>query len=216
MINGAIIIVVNQDKKSWDKDEKALFIGVTNHLGIALEQIKNYEKLENLSNTDTLTSLLNRRAFTEKVNKRLIIQKRQQQKCALLFIDLDNFKQVNDVYGHAKGDEILIKVAAILANNTREEDFCSRLGGDEFAIWLEDIEEDTAILKAKNILECTNELKKMVDNERQPLSLSIGIAISDPDKSLSLDNLMENADKALYDVKKSGKSSVSLKRTENF
>jgi PAS domain S-box-containing protein len=83
-LNGAIFIAIDQTKKTWDKDEKSLFIGVSSHLGIALEQIKNYEKLEKLSNTDEMTSLLNRRAFTEQANKRLIIQKRQRQTCALL------------------------------------------------------------------------------------------------------------------------------------
>ncbi|MDG1708975.1 MAG: diguanylate cyclase, partial [Emcibacteraceae bacterium] len=118
-LNGVIFIVLDQTKKTWDKDEKSLFIGISNHLGIALEQIKNYEKLERLSNTDEMTGLINRRAFTEQTNKRLIIQKRQRHTCALLYIDLDNFKQVNDTYGHATGDEILIKLSSILERNTR-------------------------------------------------------------------------------------------------
>lgn len=209
-LNGAIIVALDQEKKSWDKDEKTLFMGITSHLGIALEQIKNYETLEKLSHTDELTSLLNRRAFSNKVNKRLVTQQRQKQNCALLFIDIDNFKQVNDVYGHAKGDEILQKLASILNNSTREEDFCCRLGGDEFAVWLEDIDKEDAILKARNILDNTHELRSLAHNHQSPVSLSIGIAMSNPDMSHSLDSLMELADKALYNVKKNGKSDILL------
>lgn len=213
-INGVMFVFSNDLDKSWDRNDKSLFVGITSHLGVALEQIKNYEKLEKLSNTDELTSLFNRRAFTEMVNKRLIIQKRQQQTCALLFIDLDNFKQVNDVYGHAVGDKVLKKLSQALIKNTRAEDFCCRLGGDEFAIWLESIEEDSAVYQAKRILESVNDLKQIAKNEDQPLSLSIGVALSPPDASLSLDDLMELADKALYDVKQNGKSAVLLNQSK--
>ncbi len=215
-INGAIYILNEKNDKEWNKDEKSLFAGVTSHLGIALEQIKNYEKLQKLSSTDELTSLLNRRAFCEKTSRRLIIQKRHKQTCALLYIDLDNFKQVNDTYGHAKGDEVLRNLSTILENNTREEDFCSRLGGDEFAVWLEGVDENTAVVKAKNILDRIRELQKLAENEDAPLSLSIGIALSSPEAGLSLDTLMDNADKALYDVKKSGKSNILLSQVKDF
>lgn len=209
-LNGVIFIVIDDKKKTWDKDEKSLFIGVSRHLGIAFEQIKNYEKLEKLSKTDELTSLLNRRAFTEAVNKRLIIQKRQRQNCALLYIDLDNFKQVNDTYGHAAGDSVLVTLSSILKRTTRTEDLCCRLGGDEFAVWLENADENSAIQSANRILECTKELQKIAENDSQPLSLSIGIALSIAGSGLKLDTLMEHADNALYDVKKNGKSGIVL------
>lgn len=214
-INGVMFIVMDEQKKSWDKDEKSLFMGVVSHLGIAFEQIKNYEKLERLSNTDELTSLFNRRAFSEKVNKRLIIQKRQKQSCALLFIDLDNFKQVNDTCGHAAGDDVLKKLSEILLKNIRTEDFCSRLGGDEFAVWLENVDENSALRQAQRILDCQSELKEISDNDEKPLSLSIGVALSNPTTSNSLDELMELADKALYTVKENGKSAVMLNQLKD-
>lgn len=211
-INGVIFIVIDENIKSWHKDEKSLFMGVASHLGIAFEQIKNYEKLELLSNTDELTKLLNRRAFTEKVEKRLIIQGRSRQSCALLFIDLDNFKQVNDTFGHATGDNVLRKVSEILNRNIRTADYCSRLGGDEFAVWLENIDEKSALRQANRILEGVDELKEIADNPGHPLSLSIGIVVSAPNSVLSLDALMERADKALYQVKENGKSGVSINK----
>lgn len=209
-LNGIIFVTAQEETKKWDKDEKSLFIGVSNHLGIAFEQIKNYEKLEKLSKTDELTSLLNRRAFTEMVNKRLIIQKRQKQNCALLFIDLDNFKQVNDTYGHAVGDDVLVILSSILKRTTRTEDLCCRLGGDEFAVWLENVDEESAIQRANRILECTTELHRLAENETHPVSLSIGIAISNAGSNYDLDSLMEHADNALYGVKKNGKSGILL------
>jgi len=213
-INGVMFIVMDENKKSWDKDEKSLFMGIVGHLGIAFEQIKNYEKLERLSNTDELTSLFNRRAFSDKVNKRLIIQKRQKQSCALLFIDLDNFKQVNDTRGHAVGDAVLKKLSEILQKNIRTEDFCSRLGGDEFAVWLENVDKNSALRQAQRILDCQSELKEISDDEEKPLSLSIGVVLSDPTTSHSLDELMELADRALYTVKKNGKSAVMLNQSK--
>lgn len=157
-----------------------------------------------------MTSLLNRRAFTESVDKRLIIQKRQRQSCALLYIDLDNFKQVNDTYGHAAGDEVLVTLSSILKRTTRTEDLCCRLGGDEFAVWLENADEESAIQSARRILECTSELQKLAENDTHPLSLSIGIALSNAQSGLKLDTLMEHADNALYDVKKNGKAGIVL------
>ncbi|HRW29239.1 MAG TPA: diguanylate cyclase [Emcibacteraceae bacterium] len=209
-INGVMLVTLDDEKKSWNKDEKSLFMGVTSHLGIAFEQIKNYEKLERLSNMDELTSLLNRRAFTDKVNKRLVIQNRTRQTCALLYIDLDNFKYVNDTYGHATGDQVLIKLSEILQKNTRTADFCSRLGGDEFAVWLENIDEKSALNHANRILQSVGELKAISDNPDNPLSLSIGIALSEPGSSQKLESLMERADKALYSVKRKGKSGSAL------
>ena len=209
-LNGALFIVNKKNEKEWQNDEKSLFSGITSHLGIAFEQIKNYETLEKLSCTDELTSLANRRSFSDQITKRLIIQKRQKQTCALLFIYLDNFKQVNDIYGHAKGDEVLKPFANILTANTREEDICCRLGGDEFAIWLESVDEVSASQKAQNIIKCNDELRKLAENAEKPLSLSIGVALCSPDTGLTLDDLLDNADKALYDVKKNGKSGVSL------
>lgn len=209
-LNGIIFVTVEEENKKWDKDEKSLFIGVSSHLGIAFEQIKNYEKLEKLSKTDELTSLLNRRAFAETVNKRLIIQKRQKQNCALLYIDLDNFKQVNDTYGHSVGDDVLIKLSSILEKTTRAEDLCCRLGGDEFAVWLENIDEESAIHRANRILDYTTELQRLAENDAYPLSLSIGIAMSLTGTNYNLETLMEHADNALYDVKNNGKSGILL------
>ncbi|MBT5185519.1 MAG: diguanylate cyclase [Kordiimonadaceae bacterium] len=209
-LNGALFILNKKDDKEWNTDEKSLFTGITSHLGIAFEQIKNYEKLEKLSCMDELTSLANRRSFSDQIKKRLIIQKRQKHTCALLYIDLDNFKQANDVYGHAKGDEILKTFANILTLNTREEDICCRLGGDEFAVWLEDVNEVTASKKAENIIKCNDELRKLAKNLEKPLSLSVGIALCSPDTDHTLDALLDHADKALYEVKKNGKSGVSL------
>ena len=209
-INGAIFVTAQEENKKWNKDEKSLFIGVSSHLGVAFEQIKNYEKLEELSKTDELTSLLNRRAFTEMANKRLVIQKRQRQNCALLYIDLDNFKQVNDTYGHAVGDDVLVTLSSILKRTTRTEDLCCRLGGDEFAVWLENVDEKSAVHLANRILECTAELQKLAENDTHPVSLSIGIAISDAKSNYALETLMEHADNTLYDVKKNGKSGIVL------
>ncbi len=213
-VNGAMFVIAGNNEHNWHKDEKSLFTGIVSHLGVAFEQIKNYERLEQLSNTDELTALYNRRAFCEEANKRLTIQKRQKNSCALLYIDLDNFKQINDTLGHATGDRVLQKLSNILQKNIRTEDFCSRLGGDEFAVWLENVSEDSANRQAKRILESVNDLRNIANDKEKPLSLSIGIAMSGGDKILTLDELMEHADKALYAVKHDGKNGSAVYCTE--
>jgi len=207
--NGAICLVRNRGVE-WQNEEIQLFEGITNHLGIAIEQGITHEELERRASTDELTNLLNRRTFSEAVTKRIKNQKRNHKAGALLFLDLDNFKNVNDTRGHAHGDMVLKELAQIISDNIRVGDYCARLGGDEFAIWLDEIPESEALNKAQSFIQAGNKLPQLVKIEGPQLSISIGIAISQPDGEKSLEDLMENADTALYQAKASGKGSYKL------
>lgn len=209
-INGGFFLFREKTDTGWSEEELMLFNGITNHLAIALEQIRNHEDLRRLSRTDELTGLLNRRAFKEEVKKRISNQKRSRQDCAILYIDLDNFKNVNDTKGHAKGDAILRKVSEIIHLNIRVGDHAARLGGDEFAIWLENANQDEAIKKAKIIINASKQLERIAGDISPQISLSIGIAISQSEQISKLDDLLEQADKALYEVKNNGKSGYAI------
>lgn len=211
--NGAIFLIRDKDKEQaseWSEDEILLFNGITTHLGIAIEQVITQEELEKRAFTDELTNLLNRRAFSAEIKKRIQNQKRSRIEGALLYIDLDNFKNVNDSKGHAHGDMILKELAHIIRENTRVGDYSARLGGDEFAIWLDEIPKRNILLKAYNFIGAGSRLARLADVDGPQLSISIGIAISDPNHKQTYDDLMENADKALYKAKANGKANCVM------
>ncbi|MFC7048810.1 sensor domain-containing diguanylate cyclase [Emcibacter nanhaiensis] len=208
--NGAFCLLREEGSQEWSEEDAILFNGISSHLGIAMEQIHKQEELEHLSRTDELTGLLNRRAFTEEVKKRITHQKRSRENCALLFVDLDNFKTVNDKLGHKVGDKVLQKVAELLSKNTRVGDYICRLGGDEFALWLENVDADVAMEKASDLVAGRRSLQQVTGELSPAPGLSIGVAISSPRKNVTLDQLLELADAALYDVKKTGKNAVTL------
>ena len=209
-VNGAIC-VARRAGASWNADQRALLGGVGNHLGIAIAQIEDHETLERISRTDELSGLLNRRAFIEEVERRLHHLRRMGRGGALMYVDLDNFKLVNDVHGHQAGDEALKALSDILSKGSRAGDLVARLGGDEFAIWLEEADEPAARAKARSLLgECAS-LKRFSGSEERPLGVSIGVALSAPGDDRALARLIESADAAMYEAKRGGKGSYALR-----
>jgi len=208
-VNGAICVARNDDDY-WTESDRTLLSGVANHLGIAFAQIENGELLEELSRTDELTQLFNRRAFTEEVGLRLRALRRASRKSSLLFIDLDNFKRVNDVHGHKRGDDALIYVAQLLTSTSRVGDIVARLGGDEFAMWLEDTDEAGAAAKAESLLTEADSLKQFSGDADHPLGVSLGVAVTDPRMAEPLEDLVTRADEAMYRAKRAGKGRYAI------
>src|SRR5690606_34013508 len=147
--------------------------------GVVLQQIASQETLATLSRTDSLTGLVNRRSFVGELEDRL--SRGAGRSGALLYIDLDNFKPVNDRLGHARGDAALVLFARLLSECTRASDLVGRLGGDEFVAWLEGIDEEAATAKARDILRRVDEeLRPQSAAPDLPLGASIGIALTTP------------------------------------
>ena len=207
-VNGAIAVARAAGDRPFDDDEGSLVAEVADRLGIAMEQIANTELLERLSRTDELTGLMNRRAFTEEVAVRLGHHRRTGRPGALLYLDLDNFKLVNDAYGHHRGDEALRGVAQLLTSGSRVGDLAARLGGDEFGLWLEDADVAAATAKAQSLLDEGAQLRRFSDDADHPLGLSIGVSISGADETVS--DLLRRADHAMYGVKRRGKGGFGL------
>jgi len=172
------------------------------------ELARAHALLERLSRADELTGLMNRRAFVADLSKRLGHNARHAREGALLFLDLDNFKPINDRYGHQRGDEALKSLAQAIQTSCRIGDLVGRIGGDEFVIWLEDTGEDGAESKARQMLVAVSELDAKFGAPGHPLSVSIGIAVTDGKESV--DELIARADEAMYDVKRSGKAACRL------
>lgn len=180
----------------------------THYIGIfsdVTESKQQQEQLRLMAHYDVLTGLPNRSLLVDRFNQAIAHAKRVKNLMAICFLDLDNFKPVNDNYGHETGDELLIEVANRITKEIREEDTVSRYGGDEFALILRDINdvkscEDTL----SRILKSLNETF-FISNNAIYISASIGVAIY-PENDDDIDTLVRLADQAMYLAKMSGKN----------
>lgn len=182
-------------------------------LARAVRERTMMRELEKLSMQDSLTSLWNRRAFDERFSNEVERAYRQDYPLMLAFLDIDNFKEYNDQYGHQKGDKVLIGLAEILKEYTRASvDMCFRLGGDEFAVLLP----QATSIQGTEILQRI--LLSFVEQHFGTTSLSIGLVSCrrNPKKSQKKDDeeIKERADKAMYDAKAKGKNCVVTKFDE--
>ena len=164
-------------------------------------------RLSYQSDHDLLTGLLNRRRFAEELERVLRYASRYRRTGALLMLDVDNLKLVNDVHGHAAGDEAVKIVAREILGRTRSTDFAARLGGDEFAIALHEAGERQALTVAEEIRGRLNACE--VD---PPIQISVGIALFEGEEELVADDLLTAADIALYDAKEAGRGQIRVYR----
>src|SRR3974390_1154004 len=169
-------------------------------------------RITHLARFDELTGLPNRVNFRDEIDHLLAAPHNASQLSALLFIDLDQFKQVNDTLGHPCGDQLLCAVADRLREMLRPEDFVARFGGDEFVVFQQNIRssEDAAIL-ARRIVDHLSERYK-IDNHLVEIGASVGIAM--PPAGVSADTLLKNADMALYRAKADGRGTFCFFREE--
>jgi diguanylate cyclase (GGDEF)-like protein/PAS domain S-box-containing protein len=159
------------------------------------------EKLRAMSFTDELTGLYNRRGFFIMIEQQLKMAKRMRRRTLLLYIDVDNLKKINDTLGHQEGDLALIEIANILKETYRESDIIARIGGDEFAVYPAGSTEDCAdIITAR--LGKNLELHNLKREGGYKLSISFGIACYNPENPSSIDELLAQADKLMYEQKK--------------
>ncbi len=163
------------------------------------------EELRFLANYDSLTGLPNRTLFHERLEHALVVARRRESRVAVLFIDLDRFKAINDSFGHAVGDQLLRSVARRLRDCVREEDTVARLGGDEFTVILEGVTHVSAITRvAESLLQvCSQPFE--TDGQQLSISPSIGISVF-PDDAVSAARLVNHADMAMYVAKDQGRN----------
>lgn len=196
----SIIALHNKDGKLTN------YISIVNDIS---EKKKNESLIHNLAYFDALTNLPNRVLFQERVLNKIPSLHRNTKKMALFFIDMDNFKNINDAFGHFTGDKFLIEVAKSIKETLREEDTLARLGGDEFTVILGDAESvlDIAVVAEKIIDRF--KLPVIVDGREFYTGASIGISIY-PDDGTTYEELVKAADTAMYQVKGSGKNSYQF------
>jgi diguanylate cyclase (GGDEF)-like protein len=169
-------------------------------------------RITHLARYDELTALPNRVSFRDEIERLLAVSHSSGRLSALLFIDLDQFKQINDTLGHPCGDQLLCAVADRLRAMLRPEDFVARFGGDEFVVFQQNLtSSDEAADLARRIVDHLSE-RYQVDNHLVEIGASIGIALTSP--GISVDTLLKNADMALYRAKADGRGTFCFFRQE--
>lgn len=209
-VNGKIVLWRHPQAPAWTQADRALLAKVSDQLGVALAEIAEREMLERLSATDPLTELLNRRAFAERLGQHLGRAARGGPGGALVYVDLDNFKPVNDLAGHDRGDAVLKAVASLLKRTARATDLVARMGGDEFALWLDGADAAGAEARARRLVADAEELRAFDVDPARRLGLSLGVAVFEASSGESAEALMARADQAMYRGKRGGKGQVVL------
>jgi len=186
-----------------DKGNITHFIGYLNNI----TEIKNYERqLERIAHYDSLTGLPNRVLNTDRLRQSMRQAVRRNEEIAVLYLDLDGFKEINDRYGHSVGDKLLITLASHMQIALRESDSLSRLGGDEFVAIISDISDRTmAISVVQRLLAAASQMIRIDDVDMQ-VSVSIGVVFYPQSDEIDADQLIRQADQAMYEAKQSGKN----------
>ncbi|KQV85018.1 diguanylate cyclase [Massilia sp. Root351] len=177
-----------------------------------LELLTVNSKLEQLATTDPLTGIANRRRMTEQISKELDRARRYKHPLALLMVDIDHFKRINDTYGHDVGDQAIVAVAGALSAAMRSIDLVARFGGEEFVLLMPEASLETAGGAAERLRETVAQLRIDLDGGLTvSLTISVGVAASYPQEAPdSPSALLVRADKALYQAKKEGRDRVVL------
>jgi len=207
------------EEKTWAADEQDFASSVVNAISLAFEIKKRRlvqdelraqkEMLHHHAHYDSLTSLPNRFLFNDRLNQSIKRAQRSGSKIAVLFIDLDHFKGINDSMGHKIGDELLVEVAGRLKSKIRKTDTLARLGGDEFTIVLDRVNSNDDIVGVTQSLLKIMEAPFELSSQSLYVTLSVGAAIY-PDDGDTAEELLKNADAAMYQAKDDGRNTYQF------
>ncbi|WP_140920513.1 GGDEF domain-containing protein [Limnobaculum xujianqingii] len=216
-----IVAIVLFHLKSWPEFAytPAAMINMMGALVLALfwgfigERIRGetFQTIETIAETDVLTDSINRRHFFEEVLRVHKITRYQSSSFAMMMMDIDSFKSINDQYGHDMGDKVLIELVHMLKGQIRSGDIIGRLGGDEFGLLFPNITVQEAVGRAKNICQQVDNYQFISsDGQHVPVTISIGVAMFLPGNSLTAEQIYKTADQQLYRAKQAGKNQVAV------
>ncbi|MBT9613281.1 MAG: EAL domain-containing protein [Burkholderiales bacterium] len=195
------------------RDREGRFIGRLWIYEDVTRERQTAEQLIYLAERDSLTGLFNRHRFQEELGRMLVDADRRNSRGALLFFDLDEFKYVNDTFGHRAGDAMLIRVAGEVSTLIRRNEIFSRLGGDEFAVLVPDASEREAAMLAERIVRSISQIPFRFEGQNIRLTTSLGIALY-PEHAGSAEDLIAHADAAMYQAKEAGKNAWRTYRAD--
>lgn len=208
---GALVVQSYSGDVRYTESDKSLLQFVSTQVAAAIERKQTETRLQYIALHDQLTTLPNRELLNDRLHTALALAKREQRQMAVLYIDLDRFKQVNDSLGHEVGDQFLHEAARRLAGSVRASDTVGRMGGDEFVVLLHGIDHlQQAIAVAEKILHCM-EAALELSGRFLDMSCSIGVACY-PEHGDDGQQLLRHADDAMYDAKRRGGNRIGLAR----
>ncbi|MDX9873952.1 MAG: diguanylate cyclase [Spongiibacteraceae bacterium] len=213
------VLVLTREDSFWsgdpvsDQNTQQVVRALAEHVALAGYNLTLLEQLREQSFVDPLTSLYNRRYLNDHVEREIAAYERKQQPFALLILDVDHFKLVNDRYGHDVGDEALRAIAQVILSQTRKTDVCCRLGGEEFVVLLPGAAQELALERAEIIREAVHNCAITGLPSSHSLTISIGVSVF-PDHGSDMSCLLRAADQALYRSKRGGRNRTSLAMLE--
>jgi len=184
------------DQIGEDEDVKRLVEEIGRLRAHVAQLEQRVEQLDQLAHQDSLIDLPNRRGFLRELERLIARAGRYDAKGAMLFIDVDGLKAINDSFGHGAGDEALIQVADLLASGIRKSDVCARIGGDEFGILLESADEKSAHETASRLIDLIASCELLHEGNELPLSVAIGVGLIEPNDTA--ETVMARADEEMY------------------
>lgn len=192
---------------TWTDDNKNFLRSVADQIAVGVTNARLYARVQRQATTDGLTGLLNHRTGQEKLSEQLRLAERYQRNVAIVMLDVDHFKSINDTYGHPVGDTVLRSVAKLVRRDCRDVDLPIRYGGEEFLLVLPEISQEGAVVVAERIRKSLQQEIITHDNVELSVTASFGVA-SFPEDANNQANLLELADKALYLSKRLGRNQV--------
>ncbi len=210
-INGLIVADNIFTKKPISDADIKIFSMLADQAGLAIENSRLYEMVVHKSHTDSITNLWNHGFFQEKLTEEIKTAEKLHSPLSLAMLDIDDFKKLNDMYGHQHGDVILREVAQILRDSSRDADYVCRYGGEEFTLILKQTSKEQSIEIAERLRKkiSSHPFPSTSEDHKLRVTVSIGLA-SYPDDAITKKELIANADRAMYIAKFSGKNKTCV------
>ncbi len=199
----------SRTERLWSEEEIQYCQTLANQAALVIDNVRLYNQMQHLAVTDTLTGVYNRRGLLEHGQREINRAMRNARPLAAIMLDIDNFKQVNDSYSHAAGDQVLQTLALLCQENLREVDIIGRYGGEEFAILLPESDNDGAYLVAQRLRQSVAETPIHTQHGEISITVSVGVACTQGEIS-NLAVLLDLADTAMYEAKRAGRNLVRL------
>jgi diguanylate cyclase (GGDEF)-like protein len=200
------IIVEHNVYKFMTTELKIFLRSISNQIAIAIENSLLYRELEKINQRDSLLNIYNRKYFFEIIEENKI--DKSNNKFAIVMIDIDDFKKINDTYGHQFGDKVLINTSNTISSCIDKDDILARYGGEEFILYISNfIDEESVYNKIEIVRSSLERSKVSINNEYKFVTASFGISFA-PLNGIDINQLIKKADDLLYKAKQSGKNRV--------
>jgi len=204
-----LLALYSHEAIGFTEDDVAVAELFAGQLAVTLQNSLLFDQMNKLATTDNLTGVLNRRRFFELGEKECERARRYKKTLALILLDIDHFKAVNDTHGHLIGDQVLRGIAAVVGRSIRASDVLCRFGGDEFLILMPETGADEALALAERLRQKISEMIIVTPAEQLLLTVSVGVAVSRDGESDCLEKMVGRADAAMYESKAGGRNKVT-------